>query len=382
MSDNRAHHPRSSLNRLYMSIKSGGRGLINVEALHNRSIVCTFVHIYLSDDPLVKHVKTHDESRAFHSFSKRAQVVGQDLNINIEFKDGAVLLDGTEMGVNQAKLYVKAKQSQAFKDVLSGKPLHRVYVQCVEQNSNPTDSFAWMKSAGLKSETEGFLFAAQDQSLPTRNRQAVILHENISIKCRVCNQYSETVQHLVSGCPALAQTCYLKRHDGMARVFYYRLRHACGFDNEVHPWYDPEHVQGVLENDHFKILWNRPIYSLNIIQANKPDLVLFDKTNEIIHIIEFSVPFDSNVIDKIQEKHTKYADLAYEMSRLHPKYKVIRLPIILGALGLVPPDLLTQIRGVPGFSIGSTALLTIWGMQKAAVLGSLHILRKVLGGFD
>ena len=110
--------------------------------------------------------------------------------------------------------------------------------------------------------------------------------------------------------------------------------------------------------------------------------MIFDETNEIIHIIEFSVPFDSNVIDKIQEKHTKYADLAYEMSRLHPKYKVIRLPIILGALGLVPPDLLTQIRGVPGFSIGSTALLTIWGMQKAAVLGSLHILRKVLGGFD
>ena len=61
-------------------------------------------------------------------------------------------------------------------------------------------------------------------------------------------------------------------------------------------------------------------------QANKPDLVLFDKTNEIIHIIEFSVPFSSNVNDKIQEKHTKYADLAYEMSRLHPKYKVIRLP--------------------------------------------------------
>ena len=82
------------------------------------------------------------------------------------------------------------------------------------------------------------------------------------------------------------------------------------------------------------------------------------------------------MIDKIQEKHTKYVDLAYEMSRLHPKYKIIRLSIILGVLGLVPPDLLTQIRGVPGFSIGSTALLTVWGMQKAAVSGSLHILRK------
>ena len=29
---------------------------------------------------------------------------------------------------------------------------------------------------------------------------------------------------------------------------------------------------------------------------------------EVIYIIEFSVPFDSNVIDWIQEKHTKYAD--------------------------------------------------------------------------
>ena len=76
---------------------------------------------------------------------------------------------------------------------LSGKPLHRVYVQCVEQNSNPHDSFAWMKSAG-----------------------------------------------------------YLKRHDGMARSFYYHLRHACGFDTEVHPWYNPDQVQGVMEKDHYK----------------------------------------------------------------------------------------------------------------------------------
>ena len=197
-----------------------------------------------------------------------------------------------------------------------------------------------------------------------------------------CNKFGETVQHLVSGCPTLAQTAYLKRHDGMARHFYYRLRYACGFDPKVHPWYDPEHIQGVMENNHFKLLWNGPIYSLGKIAANKTDLVLFDKSNEVIYIIEFSVPFDSNVIDKIQEKHDKYADLAFEMSRLYPKYRVVRLPNVLGALGFVPPDLLTQVRSVPGFSTGNTALLTVWGMQKAAVLGSLHILRKVLGGFD
>ena len=83
-----------------------------------------------------------------------------------------------------------------------------------------------MKSAGLKSETEGFLFAAQDQSLPTHNRHSAILGENVNPKCRLCGQFNETIQHLVNGCPALAQTSCLKRHDGMARSFYYRLRNA------------------------------------------------------------------------------------------------------------------------------------------------------------
>ena len=382
MADNRSHHPRSSLNRLYIPINSGGRGLINVEAQHDRILMCTFAHVYLSDDPLVKHVKTHDESRAFHSFYKRAQDVGQLINVNVSLVDGCVLLDGTSMEVKQAKRYIKSKQGQFFKDQLNAKPLHRVYVKCVEQNSNPTDSFAWMKSAGLKSETEGFLFAAQDQSLPTRNRQAVILHENISMKCRLCGQFNETVQHLVSGCSALSQTAYLKRHDGMARSFYFRLRYACGFDSEVLPWYDPELVDPVMENESFKVIWNRPVYSLRRLDYNKPDLVLFDKCNHVIYIIEFSVPFDSNVIAKTQEKYAKYADLAFEMSRLHPEYSVVRLPIVLGALGLVPSDLLAQIQKVPGFNTRNTALLSVWTMQKAAVLGSLHILRKVLGGFD
>ena len=98
MSDNRAHHPRSSLNRLYMPINSGGRGLINVEALHDRMLFCTFAHIYLSDDPLVKHVKIHDESKDFHSFLKRAKGVGLDLNIDVDYVDGEVLLDGTQPG--------------------------------------------------------------------------------------------------------------------------------------------------------------------------------------------------------------------------------------------------------------------------------------------
>ena len=113
MSDSRAQHPRSSLNRLYMPISSGGRGLINVEALYDGILFCTFAHIYLSDDPLVKHVKI--ESKDFHSFLKRAKGLGLDLNIVVDYADGKVLLDVTGMGVNQVKLAIKSSSELQVK---------------------------------------------------------------------------------------------------------------------------------------------------------------------------------------------------------------------------------------------------------------------------
>ena len=70
----------------------------------------------------------------FHSYFKRAKVVGQNLNFDVNYVDGEVQLDGMQMCVNQVKSFTKSAQSRLFKEKLSGKPLHRVYVQCVEKN--------------------------------------------------------------------------------------------------------------------------------------------------------------------------------------------------------------------------------------------------------
>lgn len=67
----------------------------------------------------------------------------------------------------------------------------------------------------------------------------------------------------------------------------------------LHPCYNPEL--------NYK-LWNRTIYSLWQIQANKPNSVPLDKPNELIYIIEFL----SLVIDRIR-KHNKCANLAFEI---------------------------------------------------------------------
>lgn len=78
---------------------------------------------------------------------------------------------------------------------------------------------------------------------------------------------------------------------GMGRSFFYRLRHAY--------WYDPQNVEGFMENDNYIFVWNGPVYSLRLIKAKRTDLVLLGKSNEIIYIIAFFVHTDTNVIYKM-----------------------------------------------------------------------------------
>ena len=59
------------------------------------------------------------------------------------------------------------------------------------------------KSGDLYAETEGMLFAAQDQSLPTRSIQH-LYDEQCPSACRLCGEQTETIEHIISGCKFLS----------------------------------------------------------------------------------------------------------------------------------------------------------------------------------
>ena len=67
--------------------------------------------------------------------------------------------------------------------------------------------------SGLKSETEGFIAAAQDQSLLNRYFEAKIHEDGADPKCRVCDKHTETIDYHVSGCPMVAPTEYINWHN-------------------------------------------------------------------------------------------------------------------------------------------------------------------------
>jgi phospholipid N-methyltransferase len=55
--------------------------------------------------------------------------------------------------------------------------------------------------------------AAQDQALQTKYYATKILNTETDCKCRLCQQFDETVDHIISACPILAKEQYIKRHD-------------------------------------------------------------------------------------------------------------------------------------------------------------------------
>jgi len=74
-------------------------------------------------------------------------------------------------------------------------------------------SYRWLKSCDIKGETESTIVAAQDQAVNTNYFKNKILKKETESKCRLCKQHAETIDHLTSGCPILAEKEYLMRHD-------------------------------------------------------------------------------------------------------------------------------------------------------------------------
>ena len=87
-------------------------------------------------------------------------------------------------------------------------------------------------------------------------------------------------------------------------------------------------------------------------------------------IIDVAISGDRNVIKKEAEKILKYKDLTIEIQRMrNVKTKVI--PVIIGATGIISKSFRKYVSNIPGNH-------EVKEIQKTTILGTAHILRKVL----
>ena len=154
----------------------------------------------------------------------------------------------------------------------------------------------------------------------------------------------------------------------VARMIHWNIAHSYGLDVS-NKWYEHK-PEGVIENDHVKLLWDFNIQTSTYIQGRRPDVVVVDRDKKTCNIIDIAVPGDAGIVEKEKEKVEKYQDLRREVTRLwNVKAKVV--PIVVGALGAVTPNLSKYLD-----AIGVATRIEL--LQKAALLGTARLLRRVL----
>jgi hypothetical protein len=101
-----------------------------------------------------------------------------------------------------------------------------------------------------------------------------------------------------------------------------------------------------------------------------PDIIIKNNKGKTCTLIDVAIPADRNVVQKEAEKKLKYKNLCIEIQRMC-NLKCMIIPVIIGATGVVTRSLRKNLEAVPGKD-------SIDSLQKTAILGTAHIIRKAL----
>ena len=329
---NRKLHPRSSVARLYLKRKEGGRGMISVEECVEAESKGLFDYLEQSHEDLLV-------------FARNEEVLKED----------------------ESKIAYKNRVREENHNKWKTKPLHGQYMRDIEGKTDE-DSWRWLRNGYLKPETEGMILAAQEQSLRTRAIQAKIDKKAISPMCRMCGQAEETNMHIVSACSKIAQTWMKERHDKLATHVHWELCKKYGIECSE-KWY--EHTATYVENDLVEITWDKTVQNDRRVKHNRPDIILNLKKENKWVLIDIAVPADYNIEDTEKEKIRKYEDECFEIKRVHQVSSTPVVPIVVGALGAMPKQLRKSLEflGIPDIA-GS--------LQMTAILATAGIIRRVM----
>jgi hypothetical protein len=120
------------------------------------------------------------------------------------------------------------------------------------------------------------------------------------------------------------------------------------------------------------VLCNQAVHTDREVTANRPDIIIKNKKQKTRTLIDVAIPADRNVVQKVAGKKLKYKSFCIEIQRMW-NLKCTIIPVIIGATGIVTRSLRKNLEAVTGkHSIDS--------LQKIAIFGTSHIIRKVLQG--
>lgn len=343
MTRHRIHHPKSAIERTTLKRKDGGRGLIDIVNMHNKSIIKLREYFHQKEN----------ESPYYAALIKIDKYTPLELNNNN--KELPILTD-------------EEKMTRWKHKALHGRYPHEINQEHVDKQA----SYNWLTHGDLYPETEGFMFAIQDQVIKTNNYKKHILKENLDTDlCRRCKKSSETIHHIIGGCQIIAHKEYKHRHDEVGKIIHQEIALKYKLIKEKNRYYQytPEKI---LENKDYELYWDRSILTDKHLEHNRPDIILLKKQEKEAIFIDVAITNDNNMVKTHTEKINKYIDLSYEIKDLWKINKVKIIPIIISNLGTVPKTLFKSIKEL------ELKPYIYQQAQKSVILNTCHIVRRFL----
>ena len=179
-------HPRSNVERLYLPWSEGGRALVSIEDCVNDERENLALYAHRSNEKLIIAATIELKFKKFVNVQNRQEMRKQRLT---EWKEKAL------------------------------------YGQFLRETESIDDRNRWelLKRGKLKRETESLLWRAQEQALRVNAIKYSIDKTNDTPLCRLCNEKTESITHIVSACSILAKSQYRKRHGKVGTYVHWLL---------------------------------------------------------------------------------------------------------------------------------------------------------------
>jgi hypothetical protein len=123
-----------------------------------------------------------------------------------------------------------------------------------------------------------------------------------------------------------------------------------------------------LENDNYKLYFDRTVLTDIHIQHNRPDIIILNKQQKQAYLLDIAVPNSHNITQTYNTKINKYLELSVAMRNLWSLEKVSILPLIISATQ-------SLFKNLKILDLENTLVVEI---QKGILLYSCHIVRKFL----
>jgi len=127
----------------------------------------------------------------------------------------------------------------------------------------------------------------------------------------------------------------------------------------------------VLENENFKLYWNRSILMDKTIPFDRPDITFMNKKTKNTFVVEIAVPNTHSLTKTITDTQNKYQELANELCAMWKQKAAQVIPIVI-SMGVILKSLSQSLTRLNFY------LNTYIQLQKSVILGTCSIVRNFL----